>query len=101
MLTLHSATRQAALVAENIEHILQNDEPLEEYEITDPPAIHMSLGVVSLSHSVLLVQSLWLSSTSLWWNVTVAYMASARRVGGACYQDLFRRHSPRLPMTKH
>ena len=40
------AGRQASLVVENIEHLLKN-ETLENYEIIDPPAIHMSLGLVS------------------------------------------------------
>ncbi|KUJ07593.1 FAD/NAD(P)-binding domain-containing protein [Mollisia scopiformis] len=44
----HKAARpggkQAAIVANNIEHIL-NEQPLEDYEVTDSPAIHMSLGI--------------------------------------------------------
>ncbi|KAF8857468.1 FAD/NAD-P-binding domain-containing protein [Acephala macrosclerotiorum] len=38
------AARQAALVIQNVQHLL-NNEPLEEYEIVDPPAIHMTLGI--------------------------------------------------------
>ncbi|KAI9047780.1 hypothetical protein LZ554_008490 [Drepanopeziza brunnea f. sp. 'monogermtubi'] len=38
------AVRQAALVVENIYHLV-HDEPLEHYEILEPPAIHMSLGI--------------------------------------------------------
>lgn len=36
--------KQAALVAENIEH-LQQGEPLSLYELTDPAAIHLTLGI--------------------------------------------------------
>ncbi|CAL3972305.1 hypothetical protein PZA11_004548 [Diplocarpon coronariae] len=38
------AARQASLVAENIAHSVAG-EPLEEYEILEPPAIHMTLGI--------------------------------------------------------
>ncbi|RFU31698.1 hypothetical protein B7463_g4655, partial [Scytalidium lignicola] len=44
----HKAARpgakQAELVAKNIQH-LQNQEPLEDYDATDPPAIHLTLGI--------------------------------------------------------
>lgn len=38
------AARQATLVVQNIQHLL-NEESLEEYEIVDPPGIHMTLGI--------------------------------------------------------
>ncbi|EMC93590.1 hypothetical protein BAUCODRAFT_26843 [Baudoinia panamericana UAMH 10762] len=44
----HKAARpgmgQAALVARNIMHLIKK-EPLEDYAASDPPAIHMSLGI--------------------------------------------------------
>ncbi|KKY27571.1 putative amid-like nadh [Phaeomoniella chlamydospora] len=36
--------RQAEIVTNNIDHLL-NDEPLEQYDVMDPPAIHLSLGI--------------------------------------------------------
>lgn len=36
--------KQAALVVENIEH-LERGEQLTNYELTDPPAIHLTLGI--------------------------------------------------------
>lgn len=38
--------QQAALVVKNIQHLLDN-EPLEEYDTSEPAAIHLTLGVVS------------------------------------------------------
>ncbi|PBP24286.1 hypothetical protein BUE80_DR004847 [Diplocarpon rosae] len=38
------AARQATLVADNIAHLVAG-EPLEEYEILEPPAIHLTLGI--------------------------------------------------------
>ncbi|CZR54216.1 related to Amid-like NADH oxidoreductase [Phialocephala subalpina] len=38
------AARQATLVVQNVHHLL-NNEPLEEYEVIDPPGIHMTLGI--------------------------------------------------------
>lgn len=43
---MSSGAKQAALVVENIEH-LERGEHLTPYELTDPPAIHLSLGIVS------------------------------------------------------
>lgn len=37
--------KQAALVTTNIQHLLSK-EPLEEYNVTDPPAIHLTLGII-------------------------------------------------------
>ena len=39
--------KQAGLVVSNIQHLLRQ-EPLEEYDATDPPAIHLTLGIVSI-----------------------------------------------------
>lgn len=41
-----SGMKQAALVAKNIQH-LQRQEQLEEYDSSDPAAIHLTLGLVS------------------------------------------------------
>ncbi|RDW57353.1 putative amid-like nadh [Coleophoma crateriformis] len=45
----HKAARpggkQAAIVASNIQHLLK-DEPLENYDGIDPPAIHLTLGII-------------------------------------------------------
>ena len=38
------AKKQADVVAKNAIHLL-NQEPLEKYEVTDPAAIHLSLGI--------------------------------------------------------
>ena len=38
--------KQAALVVVNIKHLI-NNEPLEKYDILEPPAIHLTLGTVS------------------------------------------------------
>jgi hypothetical protein len=40
-------TKQAALVVRNIEHIM-NQESLEEYIVSEPPGIHLTLGIVSI-----------------------------------------------------
>lgn len=36
--------KQAEIVTKNIVHLL-NQEPLEKYEVTDPAAIHLTLGI--------------------------------------------------------
>jgi NADH dehydrogenase FAD-containing subunit len=38
------ATKQAEVVTKNVVHLL-NHEPLEKYEVTDPAAIHLTLGI--------------------------------------------------------
>lgn len=40
----HSAAQQAELVVENIDHILKN-EPLGEYDASNPHGIHLTLGI--------------------------------------------------------
>ena len=45
LIPIFRAARQAPIVVENIQHIIQS-EPLEAYEITEGPAIHLSLGLV-------------------------------------------------------
>ncbi|KAL5412899.1 hypothetical protein PMIN04_009637 [Paraphaeosphaeria minitans] len=36
--------KQAEIVTKNVVHLL-NEEPLENYEVTDPAAIHLTLGI--------------------------------------------------------
>ncbi|KAL5374137.1 hypothetical protein PMIN02_012322 [Paraphaeosphaeria minitans] len=38
------AMKQAEIVTKNVVHLL-NEEPLENYEVTDPAAIHLTLGI--------------------------------------------------------
>lgn len=37
--------KQAEIVTNNVVHLL-NQEPLEKYEVTDPAAIHLTLGIL-------------------------------------------------------
>ena len=46
-LMAHRAYKQVELIARNIQHLVSN-EPLEDYSVTDPAAIHLTLGIVSL-----------------------------------------------------
>lgn len=42
----HRAMKQVDVLVRNIQHMLAQ-EPLEEYSVTDPAAIHLTLGIVS------------------------------------------------------
>ena len=44
--TRYRGAAQAALVTSNISQLLA-DEPLQTYDNIDPPAIHLTLGIVS------------------------------------------------------
>ena len=39
------ALRQAEVVTRNIQHLLSGSEELDKYEVTDPAAIHLTLGI--------------------------------------------------------
>ena len=51
-----SALRQAEIARANVIHSIAG-EPLEDYEVTDPAAIHLTLGIVSDVLSRALMQS--------------------------------------------
>lgn len=44
----YRAVKQVEVVVRNVEHMLAQEE-LENYDITDPAAIHLTLGIVSIS----------------------------------------------------
>lgn len=47
--TIYRGGKQAAIVVQNIQHLV-NNETLEEYDSSDPAAIHLTLGIVSHLH---------------------------------------------------
>lgn len=51
----YRGSKQAALVARNIQHDI-NNEPLEEYTLSEPPGIHLTLGIVSTPLSGLAIE---------------------------------------------
>lgn len=57
LLTNYSGGKQAAIVVNNIEHLV-NEEPLENYEFTDNMGIHMTLGIVSSIPHLTIISSI-------------------------------------------